>query len=112
MASGATLLVTPAEKRRWPVEFHLLATTGVVDHFGAESATQMTSLQRRLLRHAAEVLDPGYPFFGTPELVREAAAEIARLRKQLARRPQVPKRSRARLVQRPRIHRGDSTLIN
>lgn len=40
----------------------------------------MTKLSNKLRRHATEVLDPGYPFYGTPELVRQAADEIDRLR--------------------------------
>jgi hypothetical protein len=40
----------------------------------------MKTLAAKLRRHAAHVLDPGYPFFGTPELVRKAADEIDRLR--------------------------------
>lgn len=39
----------------------------------------MTNIATRLKNHADQVLDPGYPFFGTPELVREAAVEIKRL---------------------------------
>jgi hypothetical protein len=40
----------------------------------------MKNLTARLRKHADEVLDPGYPYYGTPEMVREAAAEIDRLR--------------------------------
>ena len=40
----------------------------------------MKNLPARLRKHADEVLDPGYPYYGTPEMVREAADEIARLR--------------------------------
>jgi hypothetical protein len=40
----------------------------------------MKDLARRLRKHAKEVLDPGYPYYGTPEMVREAADEIERLR--------------------------------
>jgi hypothetical protein len=40
----------------------------------------MKNLTARLRKHADEVLDPGYPYYGTPEMVREAADEIARLR--------------------------------
>jgi hypothetical protein len=40
----------------------------------------MKNLPARLRKHADEVLDPGYPYYGTPEMVREAADEIERLR--------------------------------
>jgi hypothetical protein len=40
----------------------------------------MNNLPARLRKHADEVLDPGYPYYGTPEMVREAADEIERLR--------------------------------
>jgi hypothetical protein len=40
----------------------------------------MKNLTARLRKHADEVLDPGYPYYGTPEMVREAASEIERLR--------------------------------
>jgi hypothetical protein len=40
----------------------------------------MKTLAAKLRRHASQVLDPGYPYFGTPELVRKAADEIDRLR--------------------------------
>jgi hypothetical protein len=40
----------------------------------------MKDLASRLRKHAKEVLDPGYPYYGTPEMVREAADEIERLR--------------------------------
>jgi hypothetical protein len=40
----------------------------------------MKNLTARLRKHADEVLDPGYPYYGTPEMVREAADEIERLR--------------------------------
>jgi hypothetical protein len=40
----------------------------------------MKTLASKLRRHASQVLDPGYPYFGTPELVRRAADEIDRLR--------------------------------
>jgi hypothetical protein len=40
----------------------------------------MKNLEAKLRRHASQVLDPGYPYYRTPELVREAADEIARLR--------------------------------
>jgi hypothetical protein len=40
----------------------------------------MKNLPARLRKHADEVLDPGYPYYGTPEMVRDAADEIARLR--------------------------------
>jgi hypothetical protein len=40
----------------------------------------MKDLASRLRKHAEEVLDPGYPYYGTPEMVREAADEIERLR--------------------------------
>ena len=40
----------------------------------------MKDLASRLRQHADEVLDPGYPYYGTPEMVREAADEIERLR--------------------------------
>jgi hypothetical protein len=40
----------------------------------------MKTLASKLRRHASQVLDPGYPYFGTPELVRKAADEIDRLR--------------------------------
>jgi len=40
----------------------------------------MKNLPARLRKHAEEVLDPGYPYYGTPEMVREAADEIERLR--------------------------------
>lgn len=39
----------------------------------------MKNLPARLRKHADEVLDPGYPYHGTPEMVREAADEIERL---------------------------------
>jgi len=39
----------------------------------------MKDLASRLRKHAEEVLDPGYPYYGTPEMVREAADEIERL---------------------------------
>jgi predicted DNA-binding protein (UPF0251 family) len=40
----------------------------------------MKNLPARLRKHTDEVLDAGYPYYGTPEMVREAAAEIERLR--------------------------------
>jgi len=40
----------------------------------------MKTLPARLRNHADEVLDPGYPYYGTPEMVRDAADEIERLR--------------------------------
>jgi len=40
----------------------------------------MKNLPARLRKHADEVLDPGYPYYGTPEMVRDAADEIERLR--------------------------------
>jgi hypothetical protein len=40
----------------------------------------MKTLAAKLRRHALQVLDPGYPYYGTPELVRKAADEIDRLR--------------------------------
>jgi hypothetical protein len=40
----------------------------------------MKTLASKLRRHASQVLDPGYPYYGTPEMVREAADEIERLR--------------------------------
>jgi hypothetical protein len=40
----------------------------------------MKTLAAKLRRHASQVLDPGYPYYGTPELVRKAADEIDRLR--------------------------------
>ena len=40
----------------------------------------MKNLAARLRKHAAQVLDPGYPYYGTPEMVRDAADEIERLR--------------------------------
>jgi hypothetical protein len=40
----------------------------------------MKNLPARLRKHADEVLDPGYPYYGTPEMVRDAAYEIERLR--------------------------------
>ena len=40
----------------------------------------MKNLEAKLRRHASQVLDPGYPYYRTPELVREAADEIERLR--------------------------------
>jgi hypothetical protein len=46
--------------------------------FGEQST--MKTLAAKLRRHASEVLDPGYPYYGTPELVRKAADEIDRLR--------------------------------
>lgn len=55
-------------------------TTPVVLHLWGESERQMKSLAKRLRSHADEVLDPGYPYYGTPEMVREAADEIERLR--------------------------------
>jgi len=55
-------------------------TTPVVLHFWGESERQMKNLTARLRKHADEVLDPGYPYYGTPEMVREAASEIERLR--------------------------------
>jgi hypothetical protein len=39
----------------------------------------MKNLPARLRKHADEVLDPGYQYYGTPEMVREAADEIERL---------------------------------
>ena len=39
----------------------------------------MSDLVKRLRKQADEILDPGYPYYGTPELVREAADEIERL---------------------------------
>lgn len=39
-----------------------------------------------LREHADEILDPGYPYYGTPQLVRKAADEIERLRARLAER--------------------------
>lgn len=42
----------------------------------------MKDLASRLRKHAEEVLDPGYPYYGTPEMVREAASEIERLRQE------------------------------
>ena len=55
-------------------------TTPVVLHFWGESERQMKNLPARLRKHADEVLDPGYPYYGTPEMVRDAADEIERLR--------------------------------
>lgn len=40
----------------------------------------MSDIVKRARKHAKDVLDPGYPYYGTPELVREMADEIARLR--------------------------------
>ena len=40
----------------------------------------MSDIVKRLRDQADDVLDPGYPYYGTPELVREAADEITRLR--------------------------------
>lgn len=45
----------------------------------------MKNLADRLRKHACEVLDPGYPYYGTPEMVRKAADEIDRLRSENAR---------------------------
>jgi hypothetical protein len=45
----------------------------------------MKNLPARLRKHADEVLDPGYPYYGTPEMVRKAADEIDRLRSENAR---------------------------
>jgi len=59
---------------------HLLNTTPVMLHVWGESERQMKNLPARLRKHADEVLDPGYPYYGTPEMVREAADEIERLR--------------------------------
>jgi len=39
----------------------------------------MSDLVKRLRKQADEILDPGYPYYGTPELVREAADEMERL---------------------------------
>jgi len=41
----------------------------------------MSDIVKRARKHAKDVLDPGYPYYGTPELVREMADEIARLRR-------------------------------
>lgn len=60
-------------------------TTPVVLHFWGESEKQMKNLPARLRKHADEVLDPGYPYYGTPEMVRKAADEIDRLRSENAR---------------------------
>lgn len=38
----------------------------------------MRAIVKRLRGQADNVLDPGYPFFGTPELVRKAANYIER----------------------------------
>lgn len=40
----------------------------------------MSDIVKRARKHAKDVLDQGYPYYGTPELVREMADEIACLR--------------------------------
>ena len=39
----------------------------------------MSNIAKKLRKHADDVLDPGYPFYGTPELVRKAATALDQL---------------------------------